>query len=69
MPKESDYYPSEIKLETFPNKIYYLSYSQNNTLRTKVLNKSKAFAMVNDSNVDRRIRDELVKAFRAGIIE
>lgn len=69
MPKESDYYPHEINLETFPNKIYYLSWKQNGSSRSKVLNKSKAFQMVNDSNVDKRIRDELVKAFKAGIIE
>jgi hypothetical protein len=68
MAKVSDYYPSEIKLETFPNKIYLLTWMQNGTLRTKLLNKAKAFAMVNDVNVDKRIKDELVKAFKAGEI-
>lgn len=68
MASKNEYYPSEIKLETFPNKIYLLSWMQNGNQRSRLLNKSKAFAMVNDMNIDKRIRDELVKAFRAGEI-
>lgn len=69
MAKESDYYPSEVKLETFPNKIYFLSWKQNGQIRSRLLNKARAFHMSNDVNVDKRVRDELIKAFRAGEIK
>lgn len=65
---ESKYYPNQITLETLPNKLYLLSWMQNDVPKRRLLNKAKAFAMVNDHNVDIRIRDELVKAFRAGEI-
>lgn len=64
----SDYYPSNIKLEVFPNKIYFLSWEQHQSVRSKLLNKAKAFTLVNDMNVDKSLRAEVLKAFRAGVI-
>lgn len=68
MTTQSDYYPSKIKLDVFPNKIYHLTWMQHGHPREALLNKSKAFAMVNDRNVDKALRQQLVEAFRAGVI-
>lgn len=64
----SPYYPSNIKLEVFPNKIYLLSWELAGVVKSRLLNKSKAFTLVNDMNVDKRLRDEVLSAFRAGVI-
>jgi hypothetical protein len=66
---ETGYYPSEIRLETLPHRIYLLSWKQNGNVRSRLLNKGRAFALVNDMNVDRRLREEVLKAFRAGEIK
>jgi len=63
-----NYRPSDINLEIFPNKIYLLSWKQHGHVKSKLLNKSKAFTLVNDMNIDKSIRDEVLKAFRAGAI-
>lgn len=65
---KDDYRPSDINLEVFPNKIYFLSWKQHGHVKSKLLNKSKAFTLVNDMNIDKSIRDEVLKAFRAGAI-
>lgn len=66
--KKDDYYPTDIKLEVFPNKIYFLSWKQHGHVKSKLLNKSKAFILVNDMNIDRALREEVLKDFRAGVI-
>ena len=64
----ADYYPSQVKLEIFPNKLYLLSWMLHGTQRSVLLNKAKAFTFVNDLNKDARLREELLNAFRAGVI-
>lgn len=66
--KKEDYSVSNINLEVFPNKIYFLSWQQYGHTKSKLLNKAKAFTLVNDMNVDKSIREEVLKAFRAGAI-
>jgi len=65
---DDTYRPSNINLEVFPNKIYFLSWKQHGHVKSKLLNKSKAFILVNDMNIDKSIRDEVLKAFKAGVI-
>lgn len=64
----NNYYPSAIKLEVFPNKIYMLTWQQHGTSRQKLMRKGEAFRLANDMNVDKRLRDEVVAAFKAGVI-
>jgi len=66
--KAEDYRPSDVVLEVFPNKIYFLSWKQHGNVKSRLLNKTKAFALVNDMNIDRVVREEVLKAFRAGVI-
>lgn len=66
--KAEDYRPTNITLEVFPNKIYFLSWDHCGNRKSKLLNKSKAFILVNDMNIDRAIRDEVLAAFKAGVI-
>lgn len=65
----SEYYPSEINFEVFPNRIYLLSWQQHGHTRSKLLNKAKAFTLVNDMNVDKTLREKVLEAFRAGAIQ
>ena len=65
----NDYYPSDIKFKVLPNKIYLLTWLQHGSSKQKLLNKSKAFALVNDMNTDKRLRDEVLTAFEAGAIQ
>lgn len=71
MPKVTpeNYYPTHIKFEVLPNKIYKITGKHDGKTHIKLLTKAQALKMTSDNNVYIKIREELVKAFERGDVK
>lgn len=63
------YYPVEIELKTLPNKLYLLTWKQNNHTKQKLLTKAMAIKFVNDNNHYKGLRECVLKHFEKGDIK
>jgi hypothetical protein len=63
------YYPSKISLKVLKNKIYCLQFDQHGRTTKKILTKAACIAYANDPKNNAAVRDVIIEAFEAGVIE
>lgn len=68
-PSISTYYPTEIELKVLKHRIYLLSYNQHERGHKKILTKAACIRFANDMNVNKDIRDCIIRAFEEGVVE
>lgn len=63
------YYPINISLIVLKHRVYLLQYDQHNRTHKKILTKAACIRFANDPNVQKDIRDCIIKAFEEGVVE